>query len=327
LIQDEYNTSIIENSSEDDDDDDYEIEENIDDNSSELSPIQAKRHDKINEELSENSFDFSDSDGDNAVEVNDVDVRNNRKILHKKNGTKRKRKTDDKEVRPTLVNNGEKGLMKEDKVTLDDDWEDYDYLNRLENEGITRENEADIFVETGYGTTAFNAAWSQMHEYQKEGCRWMHGLYHDGVGGILGDEMGLGKTMQLCLHFGALGRIHRSSRTNDNECASFLIVCPATVLQHWVREMNKWEPTMRIAVLHNVSKTGNQLQRLDDRAREMVIRHLKKSNKSRALTILTTYEGLRKHKECVLSIEWTGVCLDEGQKIRNPQAEVTRIAK
>ena len=325
------NTSIIDNSSDDEDDDYDEIEENIDDDSSsELSPIKVNRRNKINEPLSEDSFDFSDTDDDdddNDDNSEASDDRNYSNILKKKNGSKRQRKSNDKEVRPTLVNNGERGLMKEDKVTLDDDWEDYDYINRLENEGITRENEADIFVETGFGTTAFHSAWSQMHEYQKEGCRWMHGLYHDGVGGILGDEMGLGKTSQLCLHFGALGRIHRSSRTNDNECASFLIVCPATVLQHWVREMNKWEPTMRIAVLHNVSKTGSQLQRLDDRARETVIRHLKRSNKSRALTILTTYEGLRKHKECVLSIEWTGVCLDEGQKIRNPQAEVTRIAK
>ena len=42
---------------------------------------------------------------------------------------------------------------------------------------------------------------------------------------------------------------------------------------------------------------------------------------------MITYEGLRRHKESLSVIEWTGICLDEGQKIRNPQSEVSMVSK
>ena len=45
--------------------------------------------------------------------------------------------------------------------------------------------------------------WEALHQYQKEGVRWLWGLAEVGIGGVLGDEMGLGKTAQLCVHFGA----------------------------------------------------------------------------------------------------------------------------
>lgn len=43
--------------------------------------------------------------------------------------------------------------------------------------------------------------------------------------------------------------------------------------------------------------------------------------------MITTYEGLRKHKAALTVLEWTAVCLDEGQKIRNPTADITVICK
>lgn len=43
--------------------------------------------------------------------------------------------------------------------------------------------------------------------------------------------------------------------------------------------------------------------------------------------ILTTYEGLRRHRELLLPIVWGAVVLDEGHKIRNPDADITLVAK
>ena len=40
------------------------------------------------------------------------------------------------------------------------------------------------------------------------------------------------------------------------------------------------------------------------------------------VVILITFEGLRLHRALLSGIEWTAVCLDEGHKIRNPDAEV-----
>ena len=131
-------------------------------------------------------------------------------------------------------------------------------------------------------------AWEKMHEYQREGARWMFELYQEGVGGILGDEMGLGKTAQLCMHFGALAQLQdrmlqeeleaagagrrrqqtgagagsRAFYSGSSSSAIFLIVCPATVLGHWRKELTHWSPAMRIVLLHSVSRTGAELAQL-----------------------------------------------------------------
>lgn len=105
-----------------------------------------------------------------------------------------------------------------------DDWEDDAYLNRLEQLQEDREaqlrkknkasrrptgrqsvtavndvapaatgNDSDEdseFVRADYGVEVLRRTWASLHEYQREGCRWLHRLYDEGVGGILGDEMG-----------------------------------------------------------------------------------------------------------------------------------------
>jgi len=43
--------------------------------------------------------------------------------------------------------------------------------------------------------------------------------------------------------------------------------------------------------------------------------------------VLTTYEGLRRHRDLLLPIAWGAVILDEGHKIRNPDADITLVAK
>lgn len=58
-----------------------------------------------------------------------------------------------------------------------------------------------------------------------------------------------------------------------------------------------------------------------------VLRKLQKKSNTRGLVVITTYEGLRKHRQDLVGIEWTAVCLDEGQKIRNPATEITSTCK
>ena len=43
--------------------------------------------------------------------------------------------------------------------------------------------------------------------------------------------------------------------------------------------------------------------------------------------VLTTYESLRAHRGLLLPVHWGVVVLDEGHKIRNPDAEITQVAK
>lgn len=61
---------------------------------------------------------------------------------------------------------------------------------------------------------------------------------------------------------------------------------------------------------------------------ERNIRILRRSKLNRrGLVIITTYEGIRKHKRSLGMLDWHGICLDEGQKIRNPTADITTYIK
>lgn len=86
--------------------------------------------------------------------------------------------------------------------------------------------------------------------------------------------MGLGKTAQLCVHYAIIAQSDlklNQNRSNNNysnggssssDSQKFLVICPATVLQHWNREMNTWNPLARVLIMHTISPTFNQLQTL-----------------------------------------------------------------
>ena len=191
-----------------------------------------------------------------------------------------------------------KGIIEEDKAEVFDDWEDDYYLERLNLIGIgdfeeTFPDSPDIVIKEQYsgshsdedsnhvvavndvGTSSSRLhqgyieidevldidkhTWATLFEYQKEGIRWLFSLYESGVGGSLGDEMGLGKTAQLCCHFGSLSRKQRKLRKKNG---IFLVVCPATVLQHWLKEFHRWVPAMRCVIMHSISRTGAEVQQL-----------------------------------------------------------------
>ncbi|KAJ2483937.1 DNA repair protein rhp26 [Coemansia sp. RSA 2131] len=86
--------------------------------------------------------------------------------------------------------------------------------------------------------------WSRLLEYQRAGVRWMFTLHQQRAGGILGDEMGLGKTVQTAAFLASLYHSRMLSRPS-------IIVCPATLMRQWVRELHTWWPVLRVAIMHN----------------------------------------------------------------------------
>ena len=66
-----------------------------------------------------------------------------------------------------------------------------------------------------------------------------------------------------------------------------------------------------------------------ERARDMnsSLPRLRQHELCIGVCVLISYEGLRKYKDICLQIEWAAVCLDEGQKIRNHEADVTVACK
>jgi DNA excision repair protein ERCC-6 len=58
-----------------------------------------------------------------------------------------------------------------------------------------------------------------------------------------------------------------------------------------------------------------------------VLRRLARKPSTQGLVVITTYEGMRRYRSQLVCIEWSAVCLDEGQKIRNPATAITEACK
>lgn len=166
--------------------------------------------------------------------------------------------------------------------------------------------------------------------YQKTGVQWLAELYKQSVGGIIGDEMGLGKTVQLIAFIAAL---HYSKKLHR----PVIVVAPATLLRQWVSEFHRWWPPLRVSILHS-SGSGMMNPRFED---EYDVEHYRPvANKSlnaarrivrgvvdKGHVLVTTYTGLQTYADELLPILWDYAVLDEGHKIRNPNAEITVTCK
>ncbi len=123
---------------------------------------------------------------------------------------------------------------------------------------------------------------------------------------LLADSMGLGKTVQAIAALRIL--YHR------NELESALIVCPASLLIQWRRELAKWSPELRVvAVQGDPSERGHLWN---------VPAHIK----------LIGYETLRGDVMDVsdspaLRKPWGVVILDEASRIKNRRSSVSVACK
>ncbi|GKT53935.1 DNA repair and recombination protein rad26 [Colletotrichum tofieldiae] len=163
--------------------------------------------------------------------------------------------------------------------------------------------------------------------YQKTGVHWLAELYEQGVGGIIGDEMGLGKTVQAIAFVAAL---HYSKKLDK----PVIVVVPATVMQQWVNEFHRWWPALRVSILHSSGSGMINVNEDDDdksyygsgkngpAAHQIIKRVVRHGH-----VLVTTYAGLHSYNDELLSHEWGYAILDEGHKIRNPNAEVTIACK
>uniref|UniRef100_A0A224YWR3 DNA excision repair protein ERCC-6 n=1 Tax=Rhipicephalus zambeziensis TaxID=60191 RepID=A0A224YWR3_9ACAR len=158
--------------------------------------------------------------------------------------------------------------------------------------------------------------WNKLYRYQQTGVRWLWELHRQGCGGIVGDEMGLGKTIQTIAFLAGLR--HSRLRTPGDSFTGLgpvLLVCPTTVMHQWVREFHCWCPPLRVAILHDSgSFTGNK---------ESLVKQMTKENG----VLVTSYACVSKMSGLLLKHNWHYVILDEGHKIRNPDAQTTLACK
>ncbi|TGJ88139.1 hypothetical protein E0Z10_g659 [Xylaria hypoxylon] len=173
-----------------------------------------------------------------------------------------------------------------------------------------------------------------LFDYQKTGVQWLAELYSQRVGGIVGDEMGLGKTVQVISFIAAL---HYSKKLDK----PVLVVAPATVLQQWVNEFHRWWPPLRVSMLHssgsgmlNMSRENeieDEDRNWDRRTEPRIVNKAAKRIIDRVVQqghiLVTTYASVQIYGDVLATMDWGYAVLDEGHKIRNPNAAVTIACK
>lgn len=140
----------------------------------------------------------------------------------------------------------------------------------------------------------------KLYPYQDTGYRWLCMIYKERLGCILGDEMGLGKTIQIiCL----------ITRNAENKIKPCLIVAPATLLENWRREFEKFSPNINTYVHIGNERTGfpSDLEKFD--------------------VVITSFSTLARDLSLFKMVVWDIVVADEAQAIKNPEAERTKAIK
>ncbi|XP_059677039.1 DNA excision repair protein ERCC-6 [Gavia stellata] len=176
--------------------------------------------------------------------------------------------------------------------------------------------ESDTEFEEGFKVPGF--LFKKLFKYQQTGVRWLWELHCQQAGGILGDEMGLGKTIQIIAFLAGLSysKIRtRGSNYRYQGLGPTVIVCPATVMHQWVKEFHTWWPPFRVAILHETGSYSNKKVKL---IHEIASCHG---------ILITSYSYIRLMQDNIHRYNWHYVILDEGHKIRNPNAAVTLACK
>lgn len=142
-----------------------------------------------------------------------------------------------------------------------------------------------------------------LKSYQLLGVSWLNLLYEKNLSGILADEMGLGKTAQVISFLGCL-----KSRGIKGP---HLIVAPASTLENWAREIERWAPCLNYRVYY-----GSLAERRE--AQYDILEQASDLN-----VVLTTYTmatGNKDDRVFLRKVGCTSIILDEGHMIKNMES-------
>jgi len=141
---------------------------------------------------------------------------------------------------------------------------------------------------------------AKLYPYQEVGAAFLRYVAEQDLGCILADEMGLGKTLQVIVLM-ATESLH-NRRPN-------LVVCPATLVENWRRELARFAPQLRVLVHAGSGRPGTArgFEEFD--------------------VLVTTYDTALRDQVILESIQWNVLAADEAQAIKNPDAQRTTALK
>lgn len=143
----------------------------------------------------------------------------------------------------------------------------------------------------------------QLKNYQQVGINWLNLLYHNKLSCILADEMGLGKTCQVIAFMAHL-------KATSDELGPNLVVVPASTLENWLREFQKFCPDLEVQAYY-----GSQAEREDLRYELMETEYD---------VLVTTYNlatGAPNDFKFLKSQKFDMIVYDEGHMLKNSNSE------
>jgi len=135
-----------------------------------------------------------------------------------------------------------------------------------------------------------------LRDYQRQGFTWLSELTGIGLGACLADDMGLGKTITLIA-------LHLHRRDRGLATGPTLVVCPASLLGNWEREVQRFAPGVPVRRFHGSER---DLADLEDGF------------------VFTTYGTMRVDHALLATVPWDLVVADEAQHIKNPASSTAR---
>ncbi|MFH8369950.1 DEAD/DEAH box helicase [Streptomyces sp. NPDC018031] len=131
-----------------------------------------------------------------------------------------------------------------------------------------------------------------LRDYQLRGLDWLDRMTSLGLGGCLADDMGLGKTITLIA-------LHLHRQTAPEAAGPTLVVCPASLMGNWQREIERFAPGTPVRRHHGPGRT---LEGLAD-----------------GEFVLTTYGTMRLDAARLAGAgPWGLLVADEAQHVKNP---------
>ncbi|MER6426297.1 DEAD/DEAH box helicase [Streptomyces sp900105245] len=141
---------------------------------------------------------------------------------------------------------------------------------------------------------------ARLRDYQLRGLDWLARTTSLGLGCCLADDMGLGKTITLIA-------LHLHRQTDGSTAGPTLVVCPASLLGNWQREIERFAP-------------GVPVRRFHGPARDL-------ASVAAGEFVLTTYGTMRLDAERLADVPWGMVVADEAQHVKNPYSATARALR
>ncbi|XP_073223338.1 chromatin-remodeling ATPase INO80-like [Cicer arietinum] len=142
-----------------------------------------------------------------------------------------------------------------------------------------------------------------LKEYQLKGLQWLVNCYEQGLNGILADEMGLGKTIQAMAFLAHLAE-------EKNIWGPFLVVAPASVLNNWNEELERFCPELkRLPYWGGLSE--RTVLRKSINPKDLYRREAKFH------ILITSYQLLVTDEKFFRRVKWQYMVLDEAQAIKS----------